>query len=212
VGLGQVAAFTSDVKNRWAADWIHWPGYGKFWAHLVRSTMRHSLGAGGGYTLEAEVDAPLARVSVDAVSADDKYVSGLDTTLEVIDPAHPQKKLTAPMPQVAAGRYEGQVTLDKAGTYLLRAVHRRGGIEVAESTGAVAIPYAAEYLALPPNRALLERVAQVTGGRASPTPAQLFDPGSERVPFRRELWSLCLWLAALLLVLDLAARRVTFGR
>src|SRR5262249_19713832 len=40
-GLGQVVAFTSDVKNRWAADWLHWPGYQKFWAQLVRSAMRH---------------------------------------------------------------------------------------------------------------------------------------------------------------------------
>jgi Mg-chelatase subunit ChlD len=213
VGLGQVAAFTSDVKNRWAADWVHWPGYGKFWAHLVRSTMRHSLGGGAaGYTLEAEVDPPVVRVAVDAVSADDKYVSGLDTTLEVIDPAHPQKKRTVPMPQVAAGRYEAEVPLSQAGTYLLRAVHRRGGVQVAESTGAVAIPYAAEYLALPPNEGLLERVAQVTGGRAAPTVAQLFDAGSERVTFHRELWALCLWLAALLLLLDIAARRITFAR
>ena len=39
-------AFTSDVKNRWAVDWIKWPGYGKFWAHLVRSTMRQSASGG----------------------------------------------------------------------------------------------------------------------------------------------------------------------
>src|SRR5262249_51018394 len=40
-GLGQAVAFTSDVKNRWASDWLHWSGYPKFWAQLVRSTMRH---------------------------------------------------------------------------------------------------------------------------------------------------------------------------
>ena len=41
-GLGQTAAFTSDAKNRWAADWLTWPGYGKFWAQLVRGLMRRS--------------------------------------------------------------------------------------------------------------------------------------------------------------------------
>src|SRR5207237_214487 len=39
-GLGQAVAFTSDVKNRWASDWLHWPGYQQFWAQLVRSPTR----------------------------------------------------------------------------------------------------------------------------------------------------------------------------
>src|SRR5208283_2082220 len=39
-GLGQTAAFTSDVKDRWAVDWLHWKGYSKFWSQLVRETMR----------------------------------------------------------------------------------------------------------------------------------------------------------------------------
>ncbi|MDQ3624571.1 MAG: VWA domain-containing protein, partial [Verrucomicrobiota bacterium] len=33
-GLGQAAAFTSDAKSRWAAEWLNWPGYGKFWAQV----------------------------------------------------------------------------------------------------------------------------------------------------------------------------------
>jgi uncharacterized membrane protein len=35
-GLGQAAAFTSDAKSRWASEWLGWPGYGKFWAQIVR--------------------------------------------------------------------------------------------------------------------------------------------------------------------------------
>ena len=80
VGLGQAAAFTSDVKNRWAINWLKWPGYGKFWAHLVRSTMRHSSSSGSGsgrsYELGVDVDPPRAHVTVDAIGADDKFVSG----------------------------------------------------------------------------------------------------------------------------------------
>ena len=83
-------AWTSDVKNRWAVDWLQWPGYGKFWAHLVRSTMRHGGGGSGrSFELTTDVDPPRARVVVDAVGADDKFVSGLATTLQVIDPEHP---------------------------------------------------------------------------------------------------------------------------
>lgn len=209
VGLGQAAAFTSDVKNRWAASWLKWPGYAKFWAHLVRSTMRHSSGGSGrSFELVADVDPPRARVTVDAVGADDKFVSGLDTTLQVIDPERPSDKREVTMAETAPGRYEGSFTLGRYGTFLLRAVHKQNGQVVAESSGALSLPYPREYLALPPDEALLQRVATLTGGRAQPAPSQLFDAMGERVRFHRELWPWALWLAALLLLLDVAARRV----
>ncbi|HZP91576.1 MAG TPA: VWA domain-containing protein, partial [Burkholderiales bacterium] len=43
-GLGRTVLFASDVKNRWAAEWLRWPGYGKLWAQLVRQTMRRDSG------------------------------------------------------------------------------------------------------------------------------------------------------------------------
>ncbi len=39
-GLGQVAAFTSDAKARWASEWLGWPGYGKFWTEVARLLVR----------------------------------------------------------------------------------------------------------------------------------------------------------------------------
>ena len=213
VGLGQAVAFTSDVKNRWAVDWLKWPGYSKFWAHVIRASMRHTVGSSGSalgasFDLHVDVDPPHARVTVDAISADDKFLSGLDTTLQVIDPEHPQKPFELPLSQTAAGRYEGELTLDRYGSFLLRAVHKQNGLEVAESAGTVSLPYPREYLALPPDDALLQRTAETAGGRARPTPAQLFDAAGESVPFHRELWSWALWLAAALLVLDVASRRI----
>lgn len=218
IGLGQTVAFTSDVKNRWAAEWLRWPGYAKLWAHIVRATMRHTPGqtgstSGASFELSTTIDPPRAHVTVDAIRADDTFYSGLDTTLQVIDPARPQKPLELPLRQTAAGRYEGELTLDRYGAFLLRAVHKQGGAFVAEAAGTISLPYPREYLALPPDEALLRRVAAATGGRPQPEPAALFAPGDERVPFHRELWPLALWLAAALLLVDVALRRVrVFGR
>jgi Mg-chelatase subunit ChlD len=211
VGLGQAVAFTSDVKNRWAVGWLKWPGYGKFWAHVVRSTMRHNAGGsttGASYDMKVDVDPPRAHVTVDSVAGDDKFVNGLNTTLQMIDPARPSEIREWPMTQTAPGRYEGTFALDRYGAYLLRAVHRQNDTVVAESTGALSLPYPREYLALPPDTALLARVAARTGGRANPSPGQLFEALGEKVPFYRELWPWALWLAALLLLGDVALRRV----
>src|SRR5207247_10380885 len=34
LGLGWSMAWTSDVKNLWAVEWIKWPLYGQFWGQL----------------------------------------------------------------------------------------------------------------------------------------------------------------------------------
>jgi hypothetical protein len=39
-GRGATAAFTSGIQSRWAAPWLNWPGFGRFWVQLVRETMR----------------------------------------------------------------------------------------------------------------------------------------------------------------------------
>jgi hypothetical protein len=39
-GEGISVAFTSDVESRWAAAWLAWPDFGRFWTHVVRGAMR----------------------------------------------------------------------------------------------------------------------------------------------------------------------------
>ncbi|MGH9665887.1 MAG: VWA domain-containing protein, partial [Bryobacteraceae bacterium] len=41
-GLGRAAVFASDAKNRWAADWVGWKGYDRFWTNLFRDLLPHA--------------------------------------------------------------------------------------------------------------------------------------------------------------------------
>ncbi|MBI4511364.1 MAG: VWA domain-containing protein [Deltaproteobacteria bacterium] len=208
VGLGSVVAWTSDVKNRWAADWLTWPGFPKFWAQVIRTTMRHKQHE--SYDLGASVVDGLARVVVDAVSADDRFVNDLETTLEVIDPRDSKVTRALPMAQSAAGRYEAEFPVDRYGTFLLRAVHSRDGHTVAESVGAVALPYPTEYLRSTPNEQLLAQVALVTGGQNRPAPDKLFQPLGDSIRFRKDLWPHVLLGVAVLFLIDVYLRRVRF--
>jgi Ca-activated chloride channel homolog len=38
----RATVFTSDAKARWAADWVNWSGYDRFWANLLRDVLPHS--------------------------------------------------------------------------------------------------------------------------------------------------------------------------
>jgi hypothetical protein len=210
VGTGQVVAWTSDVKNRWAVDWLSWGGYAKFWAQVVRTAMRHKQHE--GYDLAAQVVDGRARVVVDAVAKNDRFVNDLETTLEVVDPRDQKVTRQIPMEQTAAGRYEAEFPVDRFGTFILRAVHRRAGQVVAESVGAAALPYPAEYLRTTPDAEPLQQAATITGGLATPRPDQLFQAGGEKIEFHKDMWPYVLVAVALFFLVDLYLRRVrVFG-
>jgi uncharacterized membrane protein len=206
VGIGQVVAWTSDVKNRWAVEWLTWPGYGKLFAQIVRSSMRHQQHE--SYDLAATIDDARARVTVDAVDPDDRFVNGLETVLEIVDPRDSKVKKTIPMDQTAAGRYEADLPIDRYGSFVLKAVHRRDGRVVAESVGAVSLPYPEEFLRSSPDPEPLRQVGVVTGGVASIAPAALADAGGETIKYHRDLWPFVLLGAAAFFILDLYLRRV----
>ncbi|MEO8703314.1 MAG: VWA domain-containing protein [Kofleriaceae bacterium] len=205
-GAGTAVAWTSDVKNRWSADWIRWRGYPKLWAQVVRSAMRRKVY--DSYDLRATVVDGRARVVVDAVDSGDQFVSALDTKLVVIDPATDKPIRELAMAQTAPGRYTADVRLDRYGSFLLKAVHQRNGKTVAESLGSVALSYPLEYLRTTPNLEPLQHAARVSGGTDQIEPAKLFDPGSSSVTYTEDLWPWVLFGVVILLVLDLYAKRV----
>ncbi len=217
-GLGQAAIWTSDAKNRWATDWLRWAGFSRFFAQLVRSTMRPALAGDGGYPTSIELDPPMARVIVDATGPDDRFVSGLEGTVERVEPGAIRggpSSARQTLVEVAPGRYQAELRVDQAGPQLLRTVLRRDGAEISRSMTAISPPPSREHSAAPPDLALLESLGSATGGRLDPSPPTIFSAAlqtSGKLISRRPLWPNTLWIALLLLVVDLAARRMPASR
>lgn len=205
-GSGTVVAWTSDVKNRWSVDWLRWNGYPKFWAQVIRTSMRRKVYE--SYDLYARVDDGRAQVVVDAIDPNDKFVNELDTTLQVIDPKTDKVTAEIPMDQQAAGRYVADFRVQRYGSYLLKAIHKREGKVVAESQGAVALPYPLEYLKSTPDLAPLEHASTVTGGHAQAKPAEVWSAEGESVQYAQDLWAWVLLGVTVLFLLDLYARRL----
>lgn len=213
VGLGWSLAWTSDVKNRWAVEWLRWPGYSRFWAQLVREHMRQRRRQ--TLDMSAEVHDGEARVVVDAISVDDQFLDGLDSTLHVEGPMGARAgggsdaiDADVELRQTAPGRYEARFPLEQYGSFVLTAEHHRDGRTVAESSAQLVNPYPREYMTLEPDIDLLARAASLSGGELDPTPSALFDPGDERIRHHEELWPKVLFLALILFALDLLLRRV----
>ena len=217
VGLGWSLAWTSDVKNLWAVEWLRWPGYGQFWGQLIREHMRQKRRQ--QYDMRAEIDAATGHVkaSIDAIGGDDRFQNGLDAKLTVTGPQPNGETRKIPMRQTAPGRYESDFPLERFGSFLMHASLEKGvddgkggqkSVQVAESFGHVTNPYPREYLALAPDLVTLSRTALVTGGRMDPEAKAVFDPGGETIRYHQDLWSRFIGAALAVYLLDLLIRRV----
>lgn len=212
VGLGWTLAWTSDVKARWAVEWLRWPGFEKFWGQLVHEHMRQK------HTRELDMKAEIVggelRASVDAFTPDERFENGLESKLSIIGPEPGGDTRVVDLRQIAPGRYEVDTPLDKFGSFLLRAEHLReqpdGTVRpVAVSYGHVSNPYPREYATFEPDLTTLERAAVAARGKMDPEgPGAVFDPAGEEVEYHEQLWSRFIFAAIAVFLLDLLVRRV----
>lgn len=210
-GSGWAIAWTSDVKNLWAVEWLRWPGYGQFWGQLVREHMRTKHRR--ELDMQAQVKDGRVHAVVDAFDADNTFDNGLDSTLSVTGPEPKGQSYSAPLRQTAPGRYEAWVDLPAYGSYLLEAKHHRWddkgqSKQVAVSYGHVSNPYPREYASFEPDLPTLEQTAAVTGGSEDPTPSQVFSPDNEKIAFHEPLWNRLVFPAIFVFLIDLFVRRV----
>ena len=137
VGLGWSLAWTSDVKNLWAVEWLKWPQYGQFWGQLVREHMRQKKRQQLGMRAEVDPATGHVKAAIDAIDADDTFENGLDAKLRITGPQPNGPTRDVPMHQTAPGRYEADFPLDRYGSFLLHAGLEKTVDEASAQGGAV---------------------------------------------------------------------------
>ncbi len=196
-GLGRSAVFASDAKARWAADWVTWKGYDKFWANLSRDLLPHAQA--GEATVEYDsangdlvVDYRLGRDVEEPAAIPEIFVFGPDKF----------EKLIA-VKKIAAGTFRGRLQIGA----------REGLFRVRPLVDSRAFPEAglyrpeAELADYGSNEALLKQVAEFTGGRFEPDPKVLFDAGQRSIASTMQLWPAFLAFAIVLNLAELVMRK-----
>jgi Ca-activated chloride channel homolog len=198
-GSGKTAAFTSDVKSRWAAEWIGWSGYPKFWAQVVRETMRRRND--DDFKMDVTRQGDFAVVSLDVIDKTGRFRDNLSPKLRVTGPN--EKPATTEVPQVGPGQYETRVRLEKKRTYAFN-VSAAGNV----ASRTLEYSYPAEYHFYPPDISKLQAISAETGGVFQPAGPEIFDPHGETTQAPVPLWP---WLVSIVLALylvDILLRRI----
>lgn len=211
VGLGRCAAFTSSVDSRWAAQWMRWPEFSRFWEQVVRWAGKPSQSA--DCEIATDVEGREATVRVEAMDVDGKSLSLASIEGKVLTEA---KSEPLQLTQTGPGQYSGRFTASQPGSYVVNIRYRRTGAD--EKTrlvnAIVGVPFAPEFRDLSDNVPLLKEISKMTGGRVlslagDPNKVNLYDhAGLEypetHLPLLRPL--MLAWIVIFLL--DVAVRRV----
>ncbi len=196
-GLGRSAVFTSDAKARWAADWVTWPGYDKFWANVLRDLLPH---------------AQPVQAALEYDSASGELIANYHLSRHVAEPAKlPELFVLGPngyrrpmaLKKVAQGSYRATAPVGA----------REGLLRVRPLEESRVFPEIGYYRQedelneYGSNADLLKRVSEFTGGRFQPAPEKSFDAGGRAVASTLTLWPGLLGAAVLLNIAELVNRK-----
>jgi uncharacterized membrane protein len=211
-GLGRSIAFTSDAGTRWTKAWTSWGEYRAFWEQSMRWLLRPAVPTNA--QVRTRVEGDVAIVDLEATDPGGGFASNLDPTAMVVTPTGISRGLTAV--QTGPGRWRVEFPVTEAGSYLVNFGLGKGEDGRRSSVQAsVSVPYPKEFRTVRDNRALLEQIADKTGGRvlqmANPAGIDAFLREGLPIPeSARRMWDLMAILAAVLFLIDVAVRRIAF--
>ena len=197
-GSGKVAAWTSDVEGAWTGAFMAWQDAPRFFGGVL-SRLLPGAQREGELTAQAgdgtvHIRYTLAQAASGSAEAS---VTLPDGTLE-----------TLRLDETAPGQYEGDLACAQEGAFAIRITYSDEDGTVHVQEGGAVRGFSGEYdLRIQPDQSL-EDLAARTGGRVLSDEADFWatpvSPATSRVALRPTL----LWLALVLLVLDIALRKL----
>ncbi len=209
-GLGRSIAFTSDAGTRWTKSWTTWGEYRAFWEQSMRWLLRPAVPANA--QVRTRVEGDTAYVDLEVVDPSGGFATNLEPSATMVAPDGTSREMTAV--QIGPGRWRAEFPVTESGSYLVNfglgrdAEGRRSSVQAS-----VSVPYPKEFRTVRDNRALLEQIADRTGGRVlrlgNPAAVDAFLRDGLPIPeSARRMWDLMAILAAVLFLLDVAVRRI----
>lgn len=196
-GLGRAAVFASDAKSRWAADWMTWPGFDKFWTNAARDLLTHADSS----EASAQFDTANGDITVSYRIAEELPEPESVPPVFVLGPDGFRKQI--PVKRVGGHSYRGVLHVGSA-----RGLFRIRPLQDSPAFPEVGLYRQTEELQdYGANKTLLKQIATLTGGRVDPPVDSIFDTEGKAMSSVWQLWPALLGLAIALNVAELIARK-----
>jgi hypothetical protein len=159
-----------------------------------------------GIQIESRREGLQTHLNIDAVNEAGAFLNQSEVEVTVIDPQLKRTPLT--LPQMAPGRYSGEFDSSISGAYNLEIAVKKDGQVISRQSRGLMVGYNDELRIQATNDALLREISTISGGRFNPDAKEVFERPGIRTTRPTELWPWLLTFSALLLVLDVALRRI----
>ena len=203
-GAGRVVAFMADSRGAWTSEFLQWDQAAAFYGGMAAFTLPGEERE-GQLTTERQGDA--LRI---VYTAPEDAQTGLSTSVTALLPDGTQTQLA--LQESAPGVYEGEIAAAQLGAYALRVEQRdeSGELQRVMEGGAVN-GYSGEYDLRSQNaESTLPYLSALTGGRVITDSAEMLKSTHAVVRARRDLTQPLLWALMVLLLCDIALRRLSW--
>ncbi len=211
-GLGRVAAWTSDALGLWTKNWLSWDNAARWWANTVSwslpSPSDSALNVSGTFLNGS------GQLTVDLTSSIPPPGTQQQVQVNIVAPDQSQQTVT--LSPTAPERWQGGFDAPKTGAYLLKVSWQalgngpQGNSNKLYAESGLVVPYSPEYQNQGTDKRFLTLLSRAGGGtllnpnNTASAFSQALMPSSASIPIT--FW--LLMLAALLLPIDIAARRL----
>lgn len=215
-GLGRAICFTSDAYNKWAASWYASPVFDRFWSQVVRAVARPPMNA------ELDVQTTQAgdkgKITVEATKTEGEgggFQSFLNIHGQVIAPDGTTREVR--LLQTAPGVYEAQFDSPLQGNYVVSLAYSAPDGKAGMLLSGMARSASPELRDLHSNDSVINKITTSTVGRVLPAWDVAANTWFTREGLAPKVSPLPVWqslipLALLLLILDVAIRRIALDK
>lgn len=203
-GAGRVVAFMADSRGAWTSEFLQWDQAAAFYGGMAAFTLPGEERE-GQLTTERQGDA--LRI---VYTAPEGAQTGLSTSVTALLPDGTQTQLA--LQESAPGVYEGEIAAAQLGAYALRVEQRDASGELQRvMEGGAVNGYSGEYDLRNQNaESTLPYLSALTGGRVITDSAEMLKATNAVVRARRDLTQPLLWALMVLLLCDIALRRLSW--
>jgi uncharacterized membrane protein len=200
-GLGKTVAWNSDMAGRWSSEYTNWSGNLVFWQNLLNWTVENY--SDGEQSAKVTLEGNVGKIHY--------TTSNRNPNTQVIaiatDENGIQQRIN--LEPIKPGEFATTLPLDETGFYTINVREEVDGQIVGYDNTAVVKQYSSEYR-FNQGSGVLEYLVEETGGRFIESPDEVFQGKMTAVKSMFDLTNLLLILALILLILDIAHRRLNF--
>jgi uncharacterized membrane protein len=198
-GLGKTVAWCTDGDNQWTAEYGAWDNYPVLWSNIINYVIYDN--STGEDTVEIDKSGNQTEISFTTP----EYDADTNVTAVISDDAGNVTEVS--LNPSKPGTFETELDLSEVGVYSINIRKQQGDEVVTSYNTAYASQYSPEYRFSESDTDFISFIHQ-SGGSMITMEDNIWDMEQARVVVRKSLTEMLLIIAILLLLMDIAVRRL----